>query len=123
MADERGFEFPFVKGFRQGEKVKNVRVFQGLLGKVRLWRGQELVEIGHGFSVAGVSPGVDLQGQDVSAPAVGERLLHVPAAGGQVFDLLHQNDVMEPRNQPERSINQFCRSLRHNCGCRQIRHR
>ena len=57
---------------------------------------------------------------------MGERLLHVPAARGKVFDLFHQDDVMEPGNRPERRARQLCRSLRHFCDvlqfCRSLRH-
>ena len=43
-------------------------------------------------------------GEDVPAPAIRQGLLHVPAPGGEVFDLLHQDDMVEPWNIPERII-------------------
>lgn len=94
LSDERGFEFALRGGLGEGEDVKNVRVFERLLPEVRLRRGKPGGEVGDGLAEPGVGMAIDLQGEEVAAPAFGERLLHVPAAGSKILDLLQQDDVV-----------------------------
>ena len=54
-----------------------------------------------GLSLPTMSIRLDHHEQDVPAPAIDEGLLHIPKTVGQVFDLLHEDDVMEPGNGPE----------------------
>lgn len=59
-----------------------------LTDKVGLGRRQEPVEVGDGLSLAAMGLRLDHGEQNIAAPAVGERLLHVPLPGWQVLHLL-----------------------------------
>jgi len=96
MAHQFGFQFTFVKRFRQRQEIENIGIFKGLLHQIGLMRRQRQGEIGPGLAVPGMSLCLDLQGQNVPAPAVGKGLLHVPVSRWNVFDLFHQNNVMKP---------------------------
>ncbi|OGV41917.1 MAG: hypothetical protein A2X46_17850 [Lentisphaerae bacterium GWF2_57_35] len=65
------------------------RIFERLLHQVGLMRRQGQSEIRPCLAMPGVSLRFDLHSQNVPAPAVGESLFHVPAAGSKVFNLLH----------------------------------
>ncbi len=58
--------------------------------------------------VASVGLRVDLQGEDIAAPAVGECLLHLPAARGNIFDLFYQDNVVRPRDCPGHAFLHKC---------------
>ena len=101
LMQQVGFQFAFVERLLQGEEIEDIGVFESLLNKVGLGGGKEPVEIGEGFTRTPMGSRFDHQVQHVAAPAVRKGLVHVPEAGGKVFDLLHENDVMCPWNCPE----------------------
>ena len=115
MTDERGLEFALMEWLGEGEEVEDVGVLERLQYEVRLRRGEHGGEVGDGFALPDVRACADLQAESVAAPAVGEGLLHVPAAGGEVGDLVHENDVMSPRHRPEKRLLQKCHRLWHFC--------
>ena len=96
LVKEIRLQFPLVERLFQGEEVEDIRVLERLPGEVGLRSRQALLEVGDGLSLPAMGLRLDHGEQDVAAPAVGKRLLHVPEAGSTVFDLLHQEDVMEP---------------------------
>lgn len=101
VLDQLRFQFAFVKRLRDGEEIEDGGVFQRLPREVRLRGGKRGGEVGNRFAVPLVSEGVDLQGENVPAPAVRDRPLHAPTARGVVFHFLHQDDVMRPGDRPE----------------------
>lgn len=54
------------------------------------------MEIGDGLALAVMGAALDLEGEDIAAPAVLEGLQSIPEAGGQVFDLLDEDDIVRP---------------------------
>ena len=102
MTDERGFELALMERLGEREEVENVGVLERLLGELRLRGGERDGEVGDGTAVPRVCPRSDLEGEDVAGPAVCESLFHVPTARCKIFDLLHDDDVVRPRNCPER---------------------
>ena len=73
-------------------------------GEVGLWQRQQHLEVRNGLPLPAMDLRLDHGEQHVAAPSVGKGLLHVPQAGVQVFNLLHEEDVVEPRNGPENRI-------------------
>ena len=90
MTDKPGFKFAFMEGFVERQEIEDVRVLQGLARKVGMGSGQELGEVGDRSALPSVSIRLDHYQQNISAPAVGESLLHVPTARGQILDFLQQ---------------------------------
>ena len=62
------------------EEIEVVRVFQELLGEVRLRRRKGLPEVRERLPLSAIKPCLDLHYKDISAPAVLNGLLGVPAA-------------------------------------------
>ena len=54
MFDQSRFQLPFAEGFVQGQEIKDIGVFQGLLGELRMRLRQLRVEIGHRRTLAGM---------------------------------------------------------------------
>ena len=86
----------------KGQKIENVRVFERLPNKIGLRRRKHAIEVGDGLALPGMRLGLDHCQQDVAAPPVEQRLPHIPMTGSSVLDLLDQDDVMAPRNGPEK---------------------
>lgn len=86
-------------GRLKGEVLKSRTLPFAALKEGRTSRAKRDGEIGNRVPL--VSEGVDLQGEDVSTPAVRDGLLHVPTARGGILYLLHQDDMMRPRDSPE----------------------
>ena len=65
---------------RDSQKVESVRIFEELLREVGLLRWERLPEIGDGGALPAVDSTLNLNPQDVAAPAVFDGLLDVPEA-------------------------------------------
>ena len=100
MGDKTSFQFAFVKTWLQGQEVEEIGVFQRLLHQIGVGWGQAAGKVAGGSPLPEVSPGFYLHHEDVSAPAVLDGGLHVPAAGGQILDLGDQFGVMPPGDSP-----------------------
>ena len=96
VAEQTGFEFALVEGLFQGEEIEDVGIFQELGREVGLRRWQGALEIGDGLAVPFVGAALDLERQNIAAPAVLEGLPRIPEARGQVFHFLDENDVVRP---------------------------
>ena len=94
---QAGFELALSEGLGEGQEVEDVGILEGLPRQIGLGRWQPLFEVGHRRPLPSVGLTLDHQGQTIAAPALREDLLHVPAAGIQVFDLLDQDEVVTPR--------------------------
>ena len=123
VAQEAGFEFPLVERFFQCEEIEEIRVLQQALGDggVGLWQGGG--EVGDGSAQTLVGVVFDLEREGVAGPALFEGLAGIPAAGGEIFELLDEDHMVKPREAKEDfgGQGQLCRSLRHNCNRRRIR--
>jgi hypothetical protein len=85
-----GFEFAFLERFRQCEEIEYIGIFQRLPYQVGLRCRKIQIEIGDSLPLAAVRIRFDHQRENVAAPAIGKRLLHVPTAGGEIGQFLDQ---------------------------------
>jgi hypothetical protein len=77
--DQGMFHFALLCFVGQPQKVKAVRVSDGLQRKVRLGLGQAGFKISHGHAAALVQAGFDLHGQHVARPVMLDRFGGIPA--------------------------------------------
>src|SRR5206468_1249868 len=96
VVEETRLQLPLVEGCFEGQQVEDVRVFERLPREVGLRRGQQPLEVRQGLSMPAMGLRLDHGEQDVEAPAVGERLLHVPEEGRGFLDALHEQHVVCP---------------------------
>jgi hypothetical protein len=82
VAKQAGFEFALVEGFFQSEEIEEIGVFQELGREVRLRRRQGALEIGDGLAVTFVRATLDLERENIPAPAVLEGLPGIPKTRG-----------------------------------------
>ena len=68
-----------------------------MCGQVGLRRGKLLIEVRDRLALTQMGGAVDHERQHVAAPALRQRLTHIPETRGQVLDLLHQKDIDGPR--------------------------
>src|SRR5205823_4539349 len=97
---EPGLKIFFVRFGGEGQEIKVVRMFQKLLGQVRLRRRQGCSEVGQRLALPAVEAGLDLHDEDISAPAVDDGLLSVPETLLRILYQLKEPHVVAPR--------QFC---------------
>ena len=107
MCEEFPFQVALLCLLGEGEEVEVVWVFEDLLGEIGLRRRKRSLEIRDGPSLPPIEPAFNLEHEDVSAPAVLDRLLDVPEALHSILHLVEQDAIVEPR--------QLCSSLLHNC--------
>ena len=77
MLNEPLFQFSFVVVLREREKIKNIRVFQGLLCEFGLCGRKSCGKIGYSLAFAPPKATFNLMCQDTAAPAMSKRGLHV----------------------------------------------
>lgn len=95
--DKAEFHVALVVLVGEGQHIKDIRVFQHRLDLVGLRRGQGLGEVvGQGPVFAVV---VEFDGllQITCCPMGRDALNHIPIAGADVLDLLHEDEVVRPR--------------------------
>lgn len=107
VAQEAALQVALVGSSIEGEEVEVVGVFEQALGEVGLGGGERAGEVGDGLALAAMERGVDLDGQDVAAPAVLDGGLGVPGADFGGAELVEQDAVVEP--------GQLCSNLLQNC--------
>ena len=78
MDEQAPLNLPFVGVFGHGQKVEVVRVFQNLLGQIGAGRGERALEVGQRLPFPLVQGALDLEDQDISAPAVFDRGAEIP---------------------------------------------
>jgi len=84
--DADGFvQFPLAERFVQGQEIKDIGIFQGGFGELRMRFLQSHIEIGDRRALAFVSMGLDHGGECVATPPLGDRLPGIPKAGGQIL--------------------------------------
>ena len=98
MPEQAGFQFAFMEGSFEGEEIEKVGILEQLRGEIGLRRREGLAEVGDGLALTLVGLALDLEGEDVAAPAMRESLPGIPEARGQVFDLLDEDDVVRHGN-------------------------
>ena len=62
-----------------------------------LGRGETRLEIGDGLALTFVSTALDHGGEPISDPSLLNGGEHVPVTSGEVFDFLHEDDMVRPR--------------------------
>src|SRR5438046_1581705 len=97
MVYEPLLQLPFAGVAGQREKIKGVRVLDGLMGKVGLRRRQRPLEIGNSLPLALKETRLDLVDQHGKTPAVLYGHLGVPETPSRVFKLLNKGDILPPR--------------------------
>ena len=112
MADQAGFEFALMKGLFEGEEIENVGVFEELLGQVGMGGGEGLREVGDGGVLATMGLRLNHAGEGVAAPSVGEGLLYIPEPDAGIFDHLHQQDIVSPRQLGNRRLPNWHRCIK-----------
>jgi hypothetical protein len=106
MFEQAALQLSLLRVGAQGQEVEVVWVLENLLRQLGLRRRQGPVEVGQGFALPVVEPALDLVDEHVAAPAVLDRLPHVPEALVWFLDLIQENAVVEPRY--------LCSNLLHN---------
>ena len=94
---QRAFEVAFLGVLGDCQEIELVRVLEYLLREVGFWCWQGAPEIRHRLPLAVIKPGRDLMGEHRAAPAVPERRLCIPEAGGRLLELGQHLDVLLPR--------------------------
>lgn len=90
----------------KSEEIEVVRVLEKLPGKIGLRRWKRVLKVCHGLSLPAKEMALDLDNEDVPAPAVPHGLFDVPQPLRRVFHFIEQYAVVEPR--------QLCSNLLHN---------
>jgi hypothetical protein len=107
VQDQLALELAFVLFAGHGHEVKDIRVLEGLLGKIRARRRHRGREVGDGLARAFVESGLDLVDQDIAGPAIVDGGSRVPETCFGVVELLDQREVVVP--------GQLCKRRLHNC--------
>src|SRR5690606_30391370 len=97
MADETILDHPLCGIASDAKEVELVGILKGLSRKVRFGGWKCEIKVGRQRSLRRVKVTIDLQAQDVPAPAVLQRLLDVPEALVRILHLLHKLHDVSPR--------------------------
>ena len=93
MLDQRPLQVALVGLRAQAEEVEGVRVFQQLLGQLRLWGGQRGREVALGSAQPLLQLCVDLMHQDGAAPAVLDGFAGVPDTVWWQIEFFQQSEL------------------------------
>lgn len=88
VRDERLVDLPFGGTGTEGEEVEDVRVLDRLPGEVELRGRQGLDEVHDGQVLAFMEPALDLEDEDVPAPAVLDGFTDVILTQRRLADLI-----------------------------------
>lgn len=91
----------------QAEKVKAVRIFQGLARQIGLRFGQMALDITHGVAVALQQTGLDLDGEDIARSVVLDCLSGAPAAGFGAGEFVQKRQLVIPRQLCKHTLHKF----------------
>ena len=106
MHQQAPLNLPFVRVFGHGQEIEVVRVFQNLFSQIGAGRGKCALKIGQRLPFPLMQGALDLEDQDISAPAVFDRSAEIPLSFDRGFQPVEQDHMMTP--------GQLCSKLLHN---------
>ena len=107
VLEQTAFEIAFDRVIVEGQEVEVVRIFEQILDKIGLRTGERAHKVGRRLTLAEMKRRIDLERQDISAPAVFDSGTSVPAANLWIIELVEDDAIVEPRD--------LCSNLLHKC--------